>query len=285
MDDFTKLSDNPSGKPTQADQASSSKLNGGEPPERLVPELVAIADAKPSQQLKLARDMEERHGLSPGQARRWLKALKTIETARQGTDAPSPAPSPSPVVQTSSAKAKAKASKRRGRNNNRSRTRSFLQFPDEIQDHPNYRAMDLHSQLLLVHIGRFLIQGKSGNNGNLTCTFNQMQPLGWKSKETLSKAIKQCLDAGFLIKTRAQGLSRNPCRYAVTWCGINETGEQYDAPWTACNRPLRLWTQRPSFPSDLQEAKAQAKAERPMSAKDKRRLTFHHAGKDGEMVH
>lgn len=141
-------------------------------------------------------------------------------------------------------------SKRRGRNNNRSRGKPFFQLHHEIQDHPNYRAMSIYAQHLLVHIGRFLIQGDGGNNGNLTCTFRQMQPYGWRSKETLSNALRQNLDAGFLVKTRAGGLAVGPSLYAVTWTGINDTGKRYDQPYVASKIPLRLWTTAPYQPAD-----------------------------------
>ena len=100
--------------------------------------------------------------------------------------------------------------------------RGHIRIPHIVMDNDDYRNLPPNAIKLL---NALVYQYRGKNNGDLTAAFTYMQHFGFKSKETLHRAIRQLLEAKMIIKTR-QGFFMNPggrcALYALTWLPINE---------------------------------------------------------------
>ena len=64
------------------------------------------------------------------------------------------------------------------------------------------------------------IQFNGKNNGDFSAAWSIMKQRGWRSKGTLSDALKELLDAGIINKTRQGG--KNHCSlYGMSWLAID----------------------------------------------------------------
>ena len=97
-----------------------------------------------------------------------------------------------------------------------------IRIPHVVMDNEDYRNLQPNAVRLL---NALVYQYRGKNNGDLTAAFGYMQHFGFRSKETLHRAIKQLLEAGLVQKTRT-GLFLNPggqcALYALTWLPINQ---------------------------------------------------------------
>ena len=100
--------------------------------------------------------------------------------------------------------------------------RGYIAIPHMVMDSDDYRNLPPNAVKLL---NALIYQYRGKNNGDLTAAFSYMQGFGFKSKETLTRAIKQLLEAKLIIRTRL-GWFTNPggrcALYALTWLPINE---------------------------------------------------------------
>ena len=108
------------------------------------------------------------------------------------------------------------------KNNLRGSTRStFAGIPHIVLEHPDFLRLPNRARALLLDI---VYQFNGRNNGDLTVAFGFMSKRGWRSKETLSKAVGDLVSANLISKTR-QGRFQNPgasCDlYALTWKPID----------------------------------------------------------------
>jgi hypothetical protein len=79
------------------------------------------------------------------------------------------------------------------------------------------------------------------NNGALCAAWTLMQQRGWKSKETLARALLELREKGWIEVTR-QGGRRKATLHAVTWLHIDECeGKQLDVHPTS--RASNTWRQ------------------------------------------
>jgi hypothetical protein len=69
-----------------------------------------------------------------------------------------------------------------------------------------------------------------------------MKRRGWKSKDTLRRAVLELLAAGMIEQTR-QGSLHWPTLYGFTWLPINECGGKLDV--RASPVPSNRWRQLP----------------------------------------
>lgn len=116
----------------------------------------------------------------------------------------------------------------------------FLALPSIIVDSPEWAALSAPEVKLLVDI---FANFRGSNNGDLSCTWKLMEKRGWRSRDTLDKALRGLLEKGFLIQTRQGG--RNLCNlYAITWHGVDECKGKLDI--TPSPVPLNLWRKRES---------------------------------------
>src|SRR3954468_23333455 len=89
-----------------------------------------------------------------------------------------------------------------------------------------YCNLSKHARMLLFDL---LAQynGYASNNGDFSAAWKLMKPRGWKSKETLGDALKELLEAEFILRTRPGG--RNHCAlYAVTFMAIDKCDGKHD---------------------------------------------------------
>jgi len=102
--------------------------------------------------------------------------------------------------------------------NRDTRFNSFAGIPRMVMESEDYVNLRSGSRSLLFE---FAYQYKGKNNGNLSATFNQMKQRGFRSPNTVAKALKALQAAKMIVKTR-QGGKNYPCLYAITWQPIDE---------------------------------------------------------------
>ena len=85
-------------------------------------------------------------------------------------------------------------------------------------------------------------QFTGNNNGDFTASFSVMKRFGWRSKNTLSSALRELLESELVIETR-QGIfnsTHSQCAlYGVTFKSIDWCQGKLDLP--ATKTPLRLF--------------------------------------------
>jgi hypothetical protein len=74
----------------------------------------------------------------------------------------------------------------------------------------------MKAKALLLDIGA---RYNGFNNGDLAAPYSWMKERGWKSKDTLHRALKELLETGMIELTRQGGL-HGPSLYAFTWMPI-----------------------------------------------------------------
>ncbi|WP_189524737.1 hypothetical protein [Methylophilus medardicus] len=116
-----------------------------------------------------------------------------------------------------------------------------------------YANLSAHAVKLLNDL---LSQYYGSNNGDFCATYSMMQKRGWKSKGTLSRAIKELVETGFIEVSRQGG--RHLCSlYAVTFYAVDECKGKLDISPTSS--PKSLWRKNEPLPSisTLQRRKQQ----------------------------
>ena len=113
----------------------------------------------------------------------------------------------------------------------------YLKLPHAVLASPSYRMLSAHAVKLLCDLGS---QFKGGNNGDLCATWSLMHARGWKSRDTLGKALAELLHYGMIEQTRQGGLHRCSL-YALTWHAIDECKGKLDC--AATRVPSGKWHQ------------------------------------------
>lgn len=111
----------------------------------------------------------------------------------------------------------------------------FFRLPVEVLDSPGYCGLSFKARALLLDMGA---QFRGHNNGDFAAPWSWMKQRGWKSKDTMRRALLELLAAGFIELTRQGGL-HCPSLYAVTWLPIDECGGKLDVKASAV--PSHLW--------------------------------------------
>ena len=94
----------------------------------------------------------------------------------------------------------------------------FVPLPNLVIRSSQFAQLSAHAVKLLVDL---LAQYRGDNNGDLACTWTMMRVRGWKSRDTLAKALDKLIEAGFVTLTR-QGGRHAPSLYAVTFYALDE---------------------------------------------------------------
>lgn len=123
----------------------------------------------------------------------------------------------------------------RERFKNRRPNGTFLRLSTEVLDSEAFLSLTFKARALLLDIGA---QFRGGNNGDLAAPWSWMSKRGWKSKDTLHRALIELLAAGLIEQTRQGGL-HCPSLYALTWLPIDECGGKLEIP--ACPVPSNKW--------------------------------------------
>jgi hypothetical protein len=82
----------------------------------------------------------------------------------------------------------------------------------------------MHARALLVDVA---VQYYGNNNGDLSPSWTLMRKRGWKSKDTLCRALAELRHYGFLDMTR-QGHLHKASLYAITWRPVDECRGKLD---------------------------------------------------------
>ena len=98
-------------------------------------------------------------------------------------------------------------------------------IPKAILESEEYAALTAYEVKLLIDI---LVQFNGyTNNGDLQCAWSLMKKRGWRSQDTLARALRGLLEKGFIFKTRQGGMHKCSL-YAVTWIEIHECKGKLD---------------------------------------------------------
>lgn len=106
----------------------------------------------------------------------------------------------------------------RQKHRGRKETGTFLRVPTAVLASLNFCGLSVKAKALLLDIGA---RYNGFNNGDLAAPYSWMQARGWKSKDTLHRALKELLEAGMIELTRQGGL-HGPSLYAFTWMAIED---------------------------------------------------------------
>lgn len=125
----------------------------------------------------------------------------------------------------------------------------FISIPHVVLESSSFINLRPRAVKLLLDIA---LQFDGRNNGNLTVAWGCMEKRGWSSKDTLSKAVQDLVEADLIVKTRT-GRFMNPgarCDlYAITWRAIDECpGKDLEVAPTA-TPPRKFSLERSKNPS------------------------------------
>ena len=98
----------------------------------------------------------------------------------------------------------------------------FAGIPNRVMDNPSFHALSANAVRLLLW---FAYQYKGNNNGKLCAVHSQLHDKGFKSKSTLSAALKELLQNDFIELSKGSGLGKNgrtPNYYALTYESVDE---------------------------------------------------------------
>jgi hypothetical protein len=93
----------------------------------------------------------------------------------------------------------------------------FIALPHSVVESAAYRSLGYAARSLLIDIAKQL---KRHNNGSLVACTKYLGPLGWRSKETVQRCLKDLLDSKLLHLTRQGGIN-SASWYAVTWQSLD----------------------------------------------------------------
>jgi hypothetical protein len=96
----------------------------------------------------------------------------------------------------------------------------FVALPTVVLESPGYRAASHVARALLVDIA---MQYTGRNNGRLVACAKYLQPLGWRSNDTIVRARRELLELGLLEETRKGARPNRAAWYALAWMALDET--------------------------------------------------------------
>lgn len=151
---------------------------------------------------------------------------------------------------------------------------SFVSLPHQLLDCSNYLCLSAHAVKLLLDI---YAQYRGNNNGDLAAPWSKMQPRGWRSRDTLGKALRELEAYGMIERTRHGGEGRAGRKattlWAITWKAVDDcdgkldisarpaSGRWRQAPETALVDTVPK-TRRPTRPASHFDTPAVSKASR-----------------------
>lgn len=112
----------------------------------------------------------------------------------------------------------------------------------------NFSRLSPHAIKLMMDL---LAQYKGDNNGDLCLAWTLMKKRGWRSRDTLSKARRELLNAEWIIVSR-QGGKHLPTLFALTFFSVDECGGRLDVK--ATHSPLSNWRNHEPMSPVLQGA-------------------------------
>lgn len=101
----------------------------------------------------------------------------------------------------------------------------FITLPVCVLDSPAYLTASPHARMLLLDLA---VQYRGNNNGDLAATWGAMRKRGWRSKDTLHRALQELLAHNLICEARKGSRPRKPTLYAVLWLSLDECGGKLD---------------------------------------------------------
>ncbi len=106
-------------------------------------------------------------------------------------------------------------------------------LPRVVWEHPSYCNLSGAGAKLLMD---FACQFNGHNNGDLQAAYSVLSKRGWRSRQTISRAVAELLSAELIVKTR-EGKFTNPggqcALYALAWIQIHDCEGKLEVPPTS----------------------------------------------------
>lgn len=118
----------------------------------------------------------------------------------------------------------------------------FVPLPFVVLRSHNFTLLSAYAVKLLNDL---LAQYRGNNNGDLCAAWTVMHPRGWKSKDTLNKALKELL-AGNWVEVTRQGGRNKATLYALTFYAIDDCKGKLDV--NATGSPNGAWRKNEPLP-------------------------------------
>ena len=93
----------------------------------------------------------------------------------------------------------------------------FVALPHSVLKSSGFRSISHTARSLLIDIA---VQYTGYNNGALVACESHVQPLGWNSKDTITRNLRVLEEVGLLIKTRQGGINRTSL-YALAFHNLD----------------------------------------------------------------
>ena len=90
----------------------------------------------------------------------------------------------------------------------------FAAVPWDVLDSPAYARLSHPARSLLIELARQYVRD---NNGRLLASLAYLSKRGWKSNDTLTRAKRELLEAGFIHETVKGHRPNKASWYAITW--------------------------------------------------------------------
>lgn len=106
----------------------------------------------------------------------------------------------------------------------------FTAITHDVIDSTAYRQLGFASRALLVDLAR---QYTGTNNGRIVACNKYLNPLGWNSHATVTKALRELQESGLLVQTRLGMRPNRAAWFALAWYqldpsqGIEMTNKEY----------------------------------------------------------
>ena len=94
----------------------------------------------------------------------------------------------------------------------------FVALPWSVLDSAAYRRLSHPARSLLLEFARQFVRD---NNGRLLASKAYLKERGWNSADTVARAKRQLLEAGFIFETVKGHRPNWACWYAVTWRALD----------------------------------------------------------------
>ncbi|CAM5787208.1 helix-turn-helix domain-containing protein [Ottowia pentelensis] len=90
----------------------------------------------------------------------------------------------------------------------------FCAMPWDVLDSAAYQALSHPARSLLMELARQYVRD---NNGRLLASQAYLAKRGWKSSDTITRAKRELIDAGFIYETVKGHRPNKASWYAITW--------------------------------------------------------------------
>lgn len=95
----------------------------------------------------------------------------------------------------------------------------FVLLPRVVLESPGYRLASHPARTMLIDIA---MQYTGHNNGKLTACAKYLKPMGWKSNNTVLRAVHELLSCELLIETRKGARPNKAAWFALSWLDLDQ---------------------------------------------------------------